>query len=581
MPQMESMVLPPRLPLVVTTANRGRTFTKDSRLVNCYLETDKQGELWVYKRPGFAQNSTSTPGEAMGAFHWREDVYWIWDGTIYRNGVSIPGTIDITNGTYRFSSILGFTPKMVFGNGKKTYTFGEIPIVLSSVTTSAVGGTLGAGTYYYVVTAIVPSGETKKSIEMSVVTTGATSSNTINWQAVSGATSYRVYRGIGAGLENTFYTVPPPVLPATPSFVDTGAAGTAGTPPASGPAVLSQDLHTIDPDFPIEVVKGIVYLDGATYVMDVQGQIWGSKINSVDQPGDWTALNFIAAQSEPDAGVYLAKQFVYVIAMGQWSTEVFFNAGNETGSPLARVDGSKLSFGCACAESVQEIDDRLFWISSTKSAAAQVSSLDQLNHSIVSTDAIDRLIQSSNLIDANVRSTQLKIDGHSFYILTLKDVNLTLVYDINEDEWHQWTDENGNYFKMIAYTYSAPPKKHILQHESNGNTYLADPSYKNDFGSPIVVDIYAPAFDAQTKRRKQMNIMSFVGDQEVGSILQVRCSDDDFRTWSNFRRVDLNHHDPMLINEGTFTRRAYHFRHASNTALRMQAVEVQYDLGTL
>lgn len=573
MPQMESMVLPPRLPLVVTTTNRGRAFTKDSRLVNCYLETDKQGELWVYKRPGTLTAATLAVAPGRGINYWRGDVYAIFGNSLFRNGVVVATLLDETGGTYRFSAILGGTPKMVLGNGKKTYAYGEFQVLLSSVTTSTVGGTLAAGTYYYVVTAIIPSGETKKSNELSVVTTGATSSNTVNWNAVPTATGYRIYRGTAAGLENTFYSVG-----AVTTFLDTGAAGTAGTPPSSGASALSNDLHSIDVDFPVETVKGIVYLDGATYVMDVRGQIWGSAINSVDQPGDWQALNFIAAQSEPDNGVYLAKQFVYVIAMGEWSTEVFFNAGNPTGSPLGRVDGSKLSYGCATAESVQEIDDRLFWISSTKSAAVQVSSLDQLNHSIVSTDPIDRLLQSSNLLD--VSSAQLKIDGHSFYIITLRDVNLTLAYDINEDEWHQWTDPNGAYFKMMYYTYDSA-KHHIFQHESNGKLYYSSPAYKNDDGLLITVDIYAPTFDASTKRRKTLTRMDFVGDQDTGSILHVRASDDDFQTWNNFRIVDLSLPDPMLINEGTFTKRSYHFRHRANTPFRMQAVDVQYDLGTL
>lgn len=469
MPQFESMTLPPRLPLVVTTGNRGRTFTKDSRLVNCYLETDKQGELWVYKRPGTLEFESQGASIARGIYHWRGDVYSIFAGTLYRNGVSVGTGLSQLNGVYRFSSILGGTPKLVLGNGLKTYAY------------SVAGG-------------------------------------------------------------------------------------------------LTSDFNTIDPDFPATCVKGIVYLNGATYVMDANGQIWGSAINSVDTAGSWTALNFIAAQAEPDAGVFLAKQLVYVIAFGEWSTEVFFDAGNATGSPLGVVSGSKLSYGCATAESVQEIDDRLFWISSSKTAAVQVSMMDQLNHEVISTDAIDRLIQGSTLAD--VSSTQLKINGHSFYIITLRDIDLTLVYDINEGEWHQWTDTNSNYFKMMYYTYDSS-KRHIFQHETDGKLYYANATYYTDNTSKITVDIYTPNFDASTRRRKQLGQMLFIGDQESGSILYVRSSDDDYQTWNNFRTVDLSEPDPMLIDEGTFTKRAYHFRHTAATALRMQAVEVQYDVGVL
>jgi hypothetical protein len=468
--QMESMILPPRLPLVISTANRDGEFLKDSRLVNCYAETSQSGELWVYKRPGISLWSTSPPGTGLGAFHWQGAAYFILNGTLYKNGVTVPGSLDTTGGTYRFSSILGATPKLVFGNGVKTYA----------------------------------------------------------------------YDGVN----------------------------------------ISADLHTIDVDFPLFTVKGIVYLNGATYVMTFNGEIWGSKVNSVDVAGDWTALSFIAAQIEPDDGVYLAKQLVYAIALNTWSTEVFFDAGNPTGSPLGPVQGSKISYGCASAESVQEIDDRLFWISSTKSAAVQVSMMDQLNHQIVSTKPVDRLLQTSDLLDENVASLQIKLNGHSFYILTLRDINVTLVYDIAEGEWHQWTDANGNYFPMMAYTYNNT-NQHIFLHESNGLAYYAGVDYTNDAGNPIVVDIYTPNFDANTSRRKQLSLMKILADKQSGSQLYIRCSDDDYETWSNFRVADLSQKQPSLTNCGTFTKRAYHFRHRSDTKFRMQAVDVQYDLGTL
>ena len=123
MPQFESMTLPPRLPLIVTTGNRGRTFTKDSRLVNCYLETDKQGELWVYKRPGTLEFQSLGAANARGLWHWQGDVYSIFGGTLYRNGVSVGTGLNQSNGVYRFSSILGGTPKLVLGNGLKTYAY--------------------------------------------------------------------------------------------------------------------------------------------------------------------------------------------------------------------------------------------------------------------------------------------------------------------------------------------------------------------------------------------------------------------------------------------------------------------------
>lgn len=100
---------------------------------------------------------------------------------------------------------------------------------VNTPTTSTTGGTLAAATYYYVVTAIYATGETIASNEVSIATSGTTSSNTITWTAPVGmtVTGYRVYRGTATGAENVYYA-PGNVL----TFTDTGGASTAGTPPA-------------------------------------------------------------------------------------------------------------------------------------------------------------------------------------------------------------------------------------------------------------------------------------------------------------------------------------------------------------
>lgn len=90
---------------------------------------------------------------------------------------------------------------------------------------TAAGGTLVAGTYYYVVTATTPGGETLVSNEENIVT-AANGKNTVSWTAVPNATGYNVYRGTGTGAENTVFAA------SGTSFVDTGAGGTAQTPPA-------------------------------------------------------------------------------------------------------------------------------------------------------------------------------------------------------------------------------------------------------------------------------------------------------------------------------------------------------------
>lgn len=332
-----------------------------------------------------------------------------------------------------------------------------------------------------------------------------------------------------------------------------------------------------DADFPTTLlVKGWAYLDGCLYVMNSSAAIFNSAAND---PSTWPGDNLIA-QIEPDGGVALAKQLVYVITLKQWTTEVFYDAANAAGSPLGAVQGAKINYGCGSADSVQEMDGVLYWLATNRGAANQVIALDNLKPTIISTKAVERLLGYADL--TTVYSFTIKYEGHRFYVLTIKNENITLVYDAAERMWAQWTDVDGNYFPIVSATYSSSAGV-ILQHETNGKLYLFNASYLTDDSSIITTDLYTPNFDGGVRRRKTLTMMEFVGDQVTGSTLQVRVNDNDYdsKSWSNFRKVDLSQKRPILTNCGTFVKRAHHLRHACNTKLRIQAIELQMDLGTL
>lgn len=334
-------------------------------------------------------------------------------------------------------------------------------------------------------------------------------------------------------------------------------------------------VEITDVDFVKPYVKGWAYLDGTVYYMTADAAIRGSDINN---PQSWDALNKLIAQIEPDGGVALAKQLVYVIAMKQWTTEIFYDAANATGSPLGRVEGAKINYGCVSADSVQDCDGSLLYLASNRSAAVQVLMIENLKAKIISTKAVERLLNGADY--TQVFSWQFNDNGHRFYGVTMKNSNFTLVYDIAEDMWAQWTDPDGNYFPFVAATFNST-NQHIFQHVGNGKLYTADSGFLTDDTSLITVDIVTPNFDGGVRRKKYLKVMTVIADQTQGSTLTVRVSDDDYKTWTNWRTIDLNQKLPRLTDCGSFTRRATHFRHRAATPLRLQAVEMQLDIGTL
>lgn len=98
----------------------------------------------------------------------------------------------------------------------------------AAFSTATTGGTLAAGTYSYRVSALDGAGgETLASTATTQATTGSTSTVTVNWNAVTGATGYKVY-GRTAGAELLIATVG-----ATTTYTDTGSVTPAGALPVS------------------------------------------------------------------------------------------------------------------------------------------------------------------------------------------------------------------------------------------------------------------------------------------------------------------------------------------------------------
>lgn len=519
MPQAPTVAIPKTLPLVVRPENRGTTTTMDAKLVNCFVEKgEEEGEFFVLKRVGLLHSSQPSGGAAAGEglYNWLGDQYSIFGATFYKNGVS-KGTVDSTGGVYRFSSCLGATPRLQLGNGIHAYNYDDVNglVMIPDSTSVVVAGNFIIGHTY------------------TILTIGST-----DFTAIGAATNT-------VGL----------------AFLASGVGSGTGT--------ASPD------NFPNPVVKGWAYLDGTTYVMTAKAAIQGSDLND---PTFWDPDNVIIAQIEPDGGVALGKQLVYVIAFKQWTTEIFYDAGNGTGSPLGTVQGAKINYGCVNQDSVRELDGNLFWVGTNRSSSCNVMMMDNLKAEPISTPPIERLLDDADF--TTVYAFTFKHQGHKFYVLTIKNNNLTLVYDATTRFWHQWTDANGNYFPFVDSTYNAQ-LQHFFQHESDGRIYLADTSYLTDAGLLIVCDVYTPNFTGGTSRRKMMKQLRFKGDKTPGSILQVRVSDDDYQSWSNFRQVNMNDNVPQLSDCGTFTKRAHHIRHACNTTFRMSAVELQIDLGTL
>lgn len=338
-------------------------------------------------------------------------------------------------------------------------------------------------------------------------------------------------------------------------------------------------LTSITPGSFSTVVPGCVYLDGTMYVMDGKANIYGSDINNV-ATGHWNAANLIVAAIEPCPSLALHKQLVYVIAFKTFSVEMFFDQGNATGSPLASVPGQKLNYGIRHAGTLAEIGGVILWVDQTREGGLNVRIMDQLTAQPCSTPQVDRLLQkaeSSGNFSGSVYSWTARIDGHAFYCLTIQNLNVTLVYDLTQRLWYQWTSTVGGYLPIVGSTFLNGTT--ICQGQSDGRLYTLSTQVGTDNGNIITTDIYTPEFDGGSQRGKVIDKLRFIGDTYPGNVLSVRVTDDDYKTFSGFRTVDMGVKNPYLDNCGTFYRRAWNIRQSTPVGGRLlKALEPELEL---
>lgn len=246
---------------------------------------------------------------------------------------------------------------------------------------------------------------------------------------VTGSTTYTYNVSANISTES-------PATPATGTIlaraadIVTGASFTftvdgTETTPATGTITATSGRNT---------VPGIAYIDGYFVVMDVNGVIYNSALND---PSAWSALDYLTAQAETGAGKFLGRSQSYVVAFKEWSTEFFYNAGNEIGSPLSPVPNAFTQVGCASGESVAKVDGNLAWISQTREKGRSVHVMQGMQQAKVSTADVERILNADDL--ATVRAFGIKLDGHPLYLVTLVSSDITLVYDFAAQSWARWS----------------------------------------------------------------------------------------------------------------------------------------------
>lgn len=328
----------------------------------------------------------------------------------------------------------------------------------------------------------------------------------------------------------------------------------------------------VDVNYPALTVYGISYLDGTYYVMDGTGTIFGSALQDATT---WPVLNFIKADSTLGLGAAIGRHLNYVTALYEHGTQLFYDAGNPTGSPLSPAGNASWTTGTPVGASLVETSDNTIFMSQTKTRGRSVSMISGLSLQEISTPFISKILNISQLTDAGgqVYSFAIKTAGHSFYVLTLTDIGVTMVYDLVMQEWGLWSSSAGGvetHFKGVIYQYSHAVD--FLMEENSGAIVAMDPLVYVDIAQQINCFIRTKQHDWGTLRTKRFPSQSLIADT-VASTVNVRYSDDDYTTFSAYRALDMSTVRKMLLRNGRSRRRSWDFLHVAATPFKVYEME--------
>ena len=331
----------------------------------------------------------------------------------------------------------------------------------------------------------------------------------------------------------------------------------------------------VDADYPAATAQGLEVLDGYVFVINsASGEVYNSDLND---PTSWTANNFFLPEMYPDDAVALSRYRNLLVVLGKQSVEFYYDAANASGSPLTRVEQMAQEVGCASATTVARTDDVTFFVGTSK-AGRSIYMIESDKFTVVSNEAFDRILNAEGSDITSGDGMIIEIQGHTCYALSLNTIDRTFCYDMSTGQWFEIASADAKF--ACIYALRKEDGRTYVQHRTDGHTYYFNPAIYQDDGSAINVTIQTGLVDLGTHRRKFASRLELIGDYTgTTNEVSVSWSDDDYQTFSTARTVDTIRH-MFLRNLGQFRRRAHKLTHTANMPLRLEKIELEFELGS-
>lgn len=339
-----------------------------------------------------------------------------------------------------------------------------------------------------------------------------------------------------------------------------------------------------DADFPSPHLPTPVFIDG--YLVCVKANSADIYNSDLENPLAWNPANFITAEMYPDTIVAMFKNKNYLCAVGQKTTEFFYDAAIDSGSPFARNDSFVQYIGAVALNGIANSYQDVVFIGSTSQAGRSVWQLSGVKATEIGIEPIRQILDAEGTDIANAHTFTVRTKGHEFFVINL--TSRTLVVDLNTKMWHEWAHADGSSVFPCNFTADNSTGSAFAQHVSNGNIFtlvdgLGTDEYTSGVLTPITSTIQTIRLDFGSINRKTCSRFSLIGDSPNGATsvpIQIQWADDDYITWSALRELPMTENMMTITQLGGFRRRAFKLIYSQPYPLRLAGFEVDLNLGT-
>ena len=346
--------------------------------------------------------------------------------------------------------------------------------------------------------------------------------------------------------------------------------------------VANTATKIVDADFPNPHLPYPVSMDGYLFVAKANSaDIYNSDL---DDAFAWDPSQFITAEMYPDNIVCLAKNNNYVVAVGTGSMEYFYDIGNATGSPLQRNDSAVQQMGTTAPDTVVQTEKEIIMVGSTGNGGRTVWIVEGFKAEEMATEAVRNSLNDLGTNISSINAYCVRVNGHKFYVLRLPTENQTWVFDFDTKLWSEWSTTNvtGTAQETFIAKFASDSQWGFPYCMSaSGDIYLMSDTTYQDHGRAIRTQITTLKLDFDNMNRKDCYRVALFGDWPLSgnSTVTLEWTDDDYRTWSNPRTIQLSTYLPVTRRLGKFRRRAFRITHTDNTPLRLEGMEMDINNG--